>query len=107
LWKDEKVEAEVQYNCLTQKYEKLKEEYHQLLTASLRFKEEQIEKVNKNNELETEYDTFNNILFSLHIFISFFYLRRLKSKLKEELEKASQDYVEVNLNNSAAVGPLN
>lgn len=33
--------------------------------------------------------------------------RRLKSKLKEELEKASQDYVEVNLNNSNAAGPLN
>jgi hypothetical protein len=54
LWKDEKVEAEVQYNCLMQKYEKLKEEYNVLLTASLRFKEEQIEKVNKQNELDSE-----------------------------------------------------
>jgi hypothetical protein len=54
LWKDEKVEAEVQYNCLMQKYDKLKEDYQQILTASLRFREEQIEKVNKINELEHE-----------------------------------------------------
>lgn len=54
LWKDEKVEAEVQYNCLVQKYDKLKEDYQQILTASLRFREEQIEKVNKINELEHE-----------------------------------------------------
>ncbi len=54
LWKDEKVEAEVQYNCLMQKYDKLKEDYQSILTASLRFREEQIEKVNKINELEHE-----------------------------------------------------
>ena len=45
LWKDEKVESEMQFNCLLQKYEKLKEEYNHVLAASLRFKEEQIEKV--------------------------------------------------------------
>jgi len=55
LWRDEKVEAEMQYNCLVQKYEKLKEEYEAILTASLRFREEQIEKVNKQNELENQY----------------------------------------------------
>lgn len=54
LWKDEKVEAEIQFNCLLQKYDKIKEEYQQVLTASLRFREEQIEKVNKLNELEAE-----------------------------------------------------
>ncbi len=55
LWKDEKVEGEVQYNCLLQKYEKLKDDYQQLLASYLRFKEEQIEKVNKLNEFENEY----------------------------------------------------
>jgi len=54
IWKDEKVGAEVQYNCLVQKYDSLKEDYQQILTASLRFREEQIEKVNKINELEHE-----------------------------------------------------
>ena len=77
----------MQYNCLMQKYEKLKEDYHQILTASLRFKEEQIERVNKQNEFESE---------------------RLQYKLKEELEKASQDFVNINLNNQnvISVGPL-
>jgi len=56
LWKDEKVEGEVQYNCLLQKYEKLKDDYQQLLASYLRFKEEQIEKVNKLNEFENEYE---------------------------------------------------
>lgn len=45
----------MQYNCLIQKYDKLKEDYQQVLTASLRFREEQIEKVNKMNDMESEY----------------------------------------------------
>lgn len=45
----------MQYNCLVQKYDKLKEDYQSVLTASLRFREEQIEKVNRLNELEAEY----------------------------------------------------
>ena len=48
------MEGEVQYNCLLQKYEKLKDDYQQLLASYLRFKEEQIEKVNKLNEFENE-----------------------------------------------------
>lgn len=44
----------MQYNCLLQKYEKLKDDYQQILTASLRFREEQIEKINKENELVNE-----------------------------------------------------
>ena len=61
MWRDEKVENEMQYNCLMQKYEKLKDDYQQILTASLRFREEQIEKVNKLNELENEFEqNFNN-----------------------------------------------
>ncbi len=44
----------MQYNCLVQKYDKLKEEYEAVLTASLRFREEQIEKVNKQNELDNQ-----------------------------------------------------
>lgn len=54
LWHDEKVEAEVQYNCLLSKHDKLKEDYQQILSASLRFREEQIERINKQNELESE-----------------------------------------------------
>ena len=54
LWRDEKVETEMQYNCLLQKYDKLKEDYQQILTASLRFREEQIERINKQNDLENE-----------------------------------------------------
>lgn len=50
-----------------QKYEKLKEEHQQVLTASLRFREEQIERVNRLNELEAE---FSDVLYlSLPIFI--------------------------------------
>ncbi|CAF0735433.1 unnamed protein product [Brachionus calyciflorus] len=79
LWKDEKVESEIQYNCLLQKYDKIKEEYQQILTASLRFREEQIEKVNRLNELEAE---------------------RIQMKLKEELLKAQTDYTHINLNES-------
>lgn len=89
LWKDEKVECEVQYNCLVQKYDKLKEDYQAILTASLRFREEQIEKVNKLNEMENE---------------------RIQAKLKEELEKASQptaDFINVTAGNFVSVGPAN
>lgn len=44
----------MQYNCLLQKYDKLNEDYQSLLQASLRFRNEQIEKVNRLNELEEE-----------------------------------------------------
>ena len=54
LWRDEKVESEMQYNCLVQKYDKLKDDYQQILTASLRFREEQIEKINKQNDMDNE-----------------------------------------------------
>ena len=76
LWRDEKVEAEVQYNCLVQKYDKLKEEYESVLSASLRFREEQIEKVNKQNELDSQ---------------------RLRKKLRDELEMASKESVSINI----------
>nr|AWV66630.1 autophagy-related protein 16 [Brachionus rotundiformis] len=87
LWKDEKVESELQYNCLLQKFNKIKEEYQQILTASLRFREEQIEKVNKLNELEAE---------------------RIQHRLKEELLKAQTDFTHINLNdNLMTIGPSN
>lgn len=54
LWRDEKVECEMQYNCLLQKHDKLNDDYQSLLAASLRFRNEQIEKVNRLNELEEE-----------------------------------------------------
>nr|AWV66678.1 autophagy-related protein 16 [Brachionus koreanus] len=79
VWKDEKVEIELQYNCLLQKFNKAKEEYQQILNASLRFREEQIEKMNKFNELEAE---------------------RIQLKLKEELLKAQTDFTHVNLNDN-------
>ncbi len=44
----------MQNNCLTQKFEKLKEDYQHILTASLKFREEQIDRINKQNELENE-----------------------------------------------------
>jgi hypothetical protein len=70
MYKDEKVEMEVQYNCLLQKYEKLKEDYQTVLTQVLKFREEQIDKVNKMNELETEYNIqFFHALFSKPISI--------------------------------------
>ena len=56
----------MQYNCLIQKYDKLKEDYQQVLTASLRFREEQIEKVNKMNDMESEYAL--DLLFLLKYF---------------------------------------
>lgn len=54
LWHDEKVEHEMQYNCLLQKYDKLSEEHQHVLTASLKFREEQIDRINKLNEAESE-----------------------------------------------------
>lgn len=88
LWRDEKVETEMQYNCLLQKYEKLKDDYQQILTASLRFREEQIEKINKENELVNE---------------------RLHNKLREELERAREEPVSLNPSNPSylSVAPLN
>lgn len=44
----------MQYNCLLQKHDKLNDDYQSLLAASLRFRNEQIEKVNRLNELEEE-----------------------------------------------------
>ena len=44
----------MQYNCLLQKHEKLNADYQQILTATLRFREEQIDRINKINEMETE-----------------------------------------------------
>lgn len=88
LWRDEKVEAEVQYNCLVQKYDKLKEEYESVLSASLRFREEQIEKVNKQNELDNQ---------------------RLRKKLRDELEMASKESVSISTSGTGmtSVAPIN
>lgn len=88
VWRDEKVEAEMQYNCLVQKYDKLKEEYESVLTASLRFREEQIEKVNKQNELDNQ---------------------RLRKKLKDELELAREENININVTGAGmtSVGPIN
>lgn len=86
LWRDEKVEAEVQYNCLVQKYDKLKEEYESVLTASLRFREEQIEKVNKQNDLDNQ---------------------RLRKKLRDDLELAREETVNVTTGGLTSVAPIN
>lgn len=88
LWRDEKVETEMQYNCLLQKYDKLKDDYQQILTASLRFREEQIEKINKQNELDNE---------------------RLQHKIRDELEKAREETVTLTPNSPQmiSVAPIN
>ena len=54
LWHDEKVEQEVQYNCLVQKYERLTSDYTQVLAQSLKIKEEQIKIINDQNERDIE-----------------------------------------------------
>jgi autophagy-related protein 16-1 len=91
LYKDEKFEAEIQYNCLLKNYNKLKDDHQQVLTASLRFREEQIETMNKLNEQETI---------------------KSRQKLKDDLEKASQptsstDLLNLNQYNIISVGPMN
>ena len=37
-----------------EKYDKIKDDYKSLLDASLRFREEQVEKMNRQNEIENE-----------------------------------------------------
>ena len=73
-----------------QQYEKIKKDYNDLVTVSLQIKQEQIEKINKLNDLENE---------------------RIQQKLRTEIEKASQPAasdINVNLNtaNFLSVGPL-
>jgi autophagy-related protein 16 len=91
LREDEKLASEIKYNVLMQQFEKVKKEYADLVTQSLQFKQEQIEKINKQNELENE---------------------RRQQKLKQEIEKASQPAasdVTINLNTAGyvPVGPMN
>jgi chromosome segregation ATPase len=51
-WHDEKVESEIQFNILLQKYDRLKEENQLLLNSQLKIREEQIERINRLNEQE-------------------------------------------------------
>lgn len=51
-WHDEKVESEMQFNILLQKFDKLKEENQLLLNSQLKIREEQIERINRLNEQE-------------------------------------------------------
>jgi hypothetical protein len=54
LWRDEKLESEIKYNVLMQQYEKIKRDYNDLVAVSLQIKQDQIEKMNRLNELESE-----------------------------------------------------
>ena len=54
LLKDEKLESEIHYNILKQKYTQVQKDYNDLLNTSLQIKQEQIEKINKMNDLENE-----------------------------------------------------
>jgi hypothetical protein len=76
-------------------FEKCRKEYNDLVVQSLQFKQEQIEKINRQNELENE---------------------RRQQKLKQEIEKASQPTagasasasdVNVNLAGYIPVGSMN
>jgi hypothetical protein len=94
LREDEKLASEIKYNVLMQQFDKIKKDYNDLVVQSLQFKQEQIEKINKQNELENE---------------------RRQQKLKQEIEKASQPVVggpsasdvNVNLAGYIPVGPSN
>lgn len=91
LWKDEKLESEIKYNVLFQQYDKTKKDYNDLLTVQLQMKQDQVERMNKHNELEND---------------------RLQHRLRQEIERASQPtasdpIVNVNTSNLIPVGPVN